>query len=123
MPRRTDLVSFLLLAAAASCDGPARSDAPRSREAELARIADHCGLPRSSLRLAAGAELHIRPPPDARYQSIDCLMRELRNSRVVRNLPMGFVGNEAYSTQANGSSALPPPGSATVAAEDGRDHR
>jgi hypothetical protein len=105
MPRRTD-ISFILiigagplalLLASTSC---AQGDSTQARAAELTRIADACGLPRASLTLHAG-QVRFQPPLDARYEAVDCALTRLRQSGLVRDIPMGFVGNEAPEVKAD----------------------
>ena len=60
----------------------------------LDRIADKCGLPRSTFNLVGTEELHVAPPADAKYESVDCALAELKKSDIP--FAMGFVGNEAY---------------------------
>lgn len=67
------------------------------RQATLNQIADKCGLPRSSLRLVGDDELHMQPPADARYESVDCMLSEVRSSGLP--LKLGFVGNEYYANE------------------------
>lgn len=109
MPKRTDISSIaimgaaplvLLLASAACTQG----DPMRTREAELTRIADACGLPRASLTLDAG-QVRLRPPPDARYEAVDCALIRLRQSGLTRDIPIGFVGNEAPEVKADNAQA------------------
>jgi hypothetical protein len=64
-------------------------------EAALAQIADQCGLQRSALTLAAEYELHVQPSPDDTYESVSCALGKIDADRRLRNLNMGFVGNEA----------------------------
>jgi hypothetical protein len=108
VPRRTDTSSILITAAAligviaaSSCTDVASNGPPQTREAELSRITGKCGLPRSSLRLSPGGELHFQPDPNARYEAVDCVLRELRSSGLVPNVPFAFVGNEAPAPEAN----------------------
>jgi len=45
-------------------------------------------------RLASPPELHLRPSPDARYESVDEVLGVIKREHVQR---FGFVGNEAYA--------------------------
>jgi hypothetical protein len=67
------------------------------RVAVLDRIADKCGLARSTFKLVGENELHIQPSPDAEYKSLDCALGELRKAKLP--VKMGFVGNEYYSNE------------------------
>jgi|tagenome__1003787_1003787.scaffolds.fasta_scaffold20930879_2 hypothetical protein len=64
------------------------------REEVLNKIADKCGLARSTFKLVGNDELHILPDLKAPYERLDCALSELRKA----NLPvkMGFIGNEYY---------------------------
>jgi hypothetical protein len=63
----------------------------------LARIAGECGLSARALRLNAG-EIRLRPSPDTRYEVVDCALTRLKESGLLRHMPMGFVGNETHDT-------------------------
>jgi hypothetical protein len=74
---------------------PAHSEALRaSRIAALSSIIQACGLPESTFELVGGDMLQIKPPADARYESVDCALSRLKKAHL--RLEMGFVGNEAY---------------------------
>jgi len=60
----------------------------------LDKIADECGLLRSAFDLRGDDELHFKPDPDARYESVDCGLQKINASKIPFRL--GFVGNEAY---------------------------
>jgi len=62
------------------------------RQQILDRIADTCGLARSTFKLNGDDDLHIQPDPNAKYESVDCALTALKKA----NMPvkMGFVGNE-----------------------------
>jgi len=87
------------LAACAACLACGRDPTPSAsirteRLAAVHRIAAACRLPDSALELIGTEELQFRPPPDASYQSLDCVFRQLKRADLP--LKMGFVGNEAY---------------------------
>jgi hypothetical protein len=65
-----------------------------TRLATLKAITQRCGLPETSLRLVGTDDLHVRPPVDAKYESVDCALAELKKANMP--LKMGFVGNEAF---------------------------
>lgn len=67
-------------------------------QANFDAIADKCDLPRSALQLRGGDELLIQPTQDAKFEAIDCALKELKAA----NYPvkMGFVGNEIYREEA-----------------------
>ena len=95
--RRSLLLS--LLTVCAGCAAPP-APAPSLREQRLAslhRIAVQCGLPDSALKLEGEDQLHVQPPPDASYDSVDCVLTALRKADLP--LKMGFVGNEVYETE------------------------
>ena len=105
MPRRTDISSILIIGAAsvgaAACaqtsDPVANStDQPASeKRIVLDRIAAECSLPSTTFVLVEDAEIRIQPGPDANFESVDCALRRVREADLVKDLPMGFVGNEA----------------------------
>ena len=63
------------------------------RSAALDQISVECGIARSTFILHGGEELEIKPDPGARYESVDCALKQLIAYRVDK---MGFVGNEAF---------------------------
>jgi hypothetical protein len=66
-----------------------------SDQGEVERLLKLCRLPAGTLLLQGDNELRLQPPATARYESVDCLLRELKKSRLAsKNL--GFVGNEAF---------------------------
>jgi hypothetical protein len=98
MRGRTPL-PLLLAAAALPCAAcGTRALAPEEvraeRETALRQIAAKCGLPRSAFHLATDETLRFRPPADASYQSVDCGLAELRKRDLLKDMPLGFVGNE-----------------------------
>jgi hypothetical protein len=64
------------------------------RQAALDRIADKCGVARSTFKLVGDDELHIKPDPTEKYERVDCALSGLRVARLP--VKMGFVGNEYY---------------------------
>ncbi len=56
-------------------------------------MTDVCRAPRGWLRHKGGNEVRFLPDPDAEYDKVDCVLKQLRESRIPMNL--GFVGNEA----------------------------
>ena len=60
------------------------------------RIAKQCRTPPEWVSVAAGGEVHLRPPPDADYAKVDCVLAQLRLHNVVK---LGFIGNEADPTR------------------------
>ena len=59
----------------------------------LNRMTDACRAPNRWLRHQGGNEIRFFPDPDAEYDKVDCVLKQLRESRIPMNL--GFVGNEA----------------------------
>jgi hypothetical protein len=84
----------MIFMASAGCSKPA---APVSihdqRQAEVDKVADACGLPRSALRLVGDDQLHMQPLPDTKYERVDCALVKLKK---MPDLKLGFVGNEYY---------------------------
>ncbi len=72
------------------------TDQASARQQILDRIASECELPRSTFRLVNGG-LHVSLQPDSSLERVDCGLRKLRENRLTSGLPMGFVGNEAFS--------------------------
>ena len=66
------------------------------RLALLDKISVECGLARSTFDLV-GEDLKVQPESSARYESVDCALRQLIAHRVER---MGFIGNEAFEGSA-----------------------
>jgi hypothetical protein len=79
---------------------PAQAQVVDPRPSQIAAIADRCGLPHSSLRLN-GDQLTFQPPQDARFESVDCMLREVRSAGLDLSTAIGFVGNEYYSRGEN----------------------
>jgi hypothetical protein len=74
------------------------ANASRDRQA-YDRIAAECGVSTSVFVLVGDDEIHFRPSPDDRYESVDCVLRKVRSAGLaVGN--MGFVGNEAPAASA-----------------------
>ncbi len=67
------------------------------REAKLLEISRSCGLPASTIKMVGIDELRIRPPSDAKYENVDCMLTALREAGIP--MRMGFVGNEAFQTE------------------------
>lgn len=59
---------------------------------QLSAISSKCETPRSWLRYSRSGELHLRPSRTAKYQKVDCILRELKLRAAE---PIGFVGNES----------------------------
>jgi len=50
---------------------------------------------RQSQWITPAPELHLRPAPDARYETVDEVLAAIKREHVQK---FGFVGNEAYAT-------------------------
>jgi hypothetical protein len=94
-------LSFTVLAGIASvgCTEPsAQTRDPRTQRLEaLSQIAEQCQLPASTFRLIEDQELRVVPSPDTPYERVDCALQRIRSNPLLRNIPMGFVGNERAS--------------------------
>ena len=66
---------------------------PQARSLLLKQITDKCGLPSDRLQPVGPAGLTINLQPTDQYQSVDCMLAELKK---VRGIKLGFVGNEIY---------------------------
>ena len=89
---------LLSLVACQSADEPA-PNALGHTQAVLDRIADRCRMPREVWKLRSEHQVTLQPSPDAPYEGVDCLLRELQKSKLPVRL--GFVGNEAFSENVN----------------------
>jgi 16S rRNA C967 or C1407 C5-methylase (RsmB/RsmF family) len=91
-------MALLVLSMIEAC-GPSvpAIDLRESRLATLKSITQRCGLPEDSLQLSGTDDLHVRPPVDAKYESVDCALAELKKANMP--LKMGFVGNEVYANE------------------------
>ncbi|WP_028969240.1 ExbD/TolR family protein [Sphingomonas sp. URHD0057] len=50
---------------------------------------------RQSQRITPAPELHLRPAPDARYETVDEVLGVIKREHVRK---FGFIGNEAYAS-------------------------
>lgn len=100
MMKRATLLALLVGLVAAGCqEAPAPPAAPEpaaDRSAELAAMANRCGLPPSTLRVVERQQekqLLFTPAPDTEYGRVECVLQQIQ--RLEPPLPlMGFVGNE-----------------------------
>jgi hypothetical protein len=67
--------------------------------AKLQSITDACHVPASWLRHEDPRFLVIQPDPDAKYDDVHCVLKELEAAHLP--LRVGFVGNEAYEPETN----------------------
>ncbi|UZK66819.1 hypothetical protein [Sphingomonas sp. M1-B02] len=81
------LLAFTLLAS-----GQETKPQPEISQARLDEMSVACRTPRKWLKHLAGEQVQFRPSPKARYEQVDCLLKQLRESAVPMKL--GFVGNE-----------------------------
>jgi len=65
----------------------------------LARVETQCGVKVGTLTLGAGNLVAVKPAPDAKYDTIDCVFRELKKPEFADHIKLGFVGNEAYAKE------------------------
>jgi hypothetical protein len=95
MARRAAIASVLVIAASACGQSApvAPQDLRSQRVARLEKIAAGCGLPAASLELVGADDVHFQPPPDSKYERVDCVLIALRKTDMPTKL--GFVGNEA----------------------------
>jgi hypothetical protein len=91
---RAAFAATVLLATACQQGDAQGASLLKQRQAKLDQIADLCRLSRSTFKLVGPEELQLEPSPDAKYESLDCALAEIRKT----NIPfkMGFVGNEYY---------------------------
>jgi hypothetical protein len=86
------------LIVAAGCNAAPPPRQAGSDEAEARRLESLCKLREGTLRLIGDKQVTLQPPQDTPYERVDCLLRELSNSKL-RSRDLGFVGNEAFSTE------------------------
>jgi hypothetical protein len=92
-------IASILAMTLASCGysvPPAPQALRTERMAQLEKIAAACRLPATTLKLVGTEDLHFRPPPDAKYERVDCVLKALNKTDIPTR--MGFVGNEVYET-------------------------
>ncbi|MCC2975864.1 hypothetical protein LK533_04130 [Sphingomonas sp. PL-96] len=87
----TSVAALLLLHVAVS-SAPQTGQAALSQK-QLDGMTDACRAPRGWLRHKGGDEIRFLPDPDAEYDKVDCVLKQLRESRIPMKL--GFIGNEA----------------------------
>ncbi len=92
--KRVGLV-FLIGIAVSNCSQAAP---PKTRAEAIEAIAGRCNLPNGTLTLTGPDELRFQPPADAKYESIECALTELKKLKFP--MKMGFVGNEAIAPEA-----------------------
>ncbi|WP_126002212.1 hypothetical protein [Sphingomonas sp. ABOLE] len=61
-------------------------------QARLDQMSAVCRTPKKWLQQVGGEQVQFKPSPKARYEQVDCLLKQLRESIVPMKL--GFVGNE-----------------------------
>ncbi len=88
-------LTFLTGIALSSCS---QGVPPNTRAEAVEAIAARCKLPNGTLTLTGPDELRFQPPADAKYQSIECALTELKKLKFP--MKMGFVGNEAIAPEA-----------------------
>jgi hypothetical protein len=88
--------SLFLLLFLASCAPTSTHSSPdiAARHAEAVRITSACGVPAKTIIVNDDGSIHIHPKRTESYQRVDCVLAQLRNSKVIPNAPMSFVGNE-----------------------------
>lgn len=92
--KRTGLALAIGIAVS-SCSEAA---SPTTRAEAIEAIAGRCNLPNGTVTLTGPNELRFQPPADAKYESIECALTELKKLKFP--MKMGFVGNEAIAPEA-----------------------
>ncbi|KQM41406.1 hypothetical protein [Sphingomonas sp. Leaf10] len=89
-------VSLILLTglAGSGCSQPATT---KTQAETIEAIAVRCDLPKGTMTLTGPDELRFQPPADAKYESVDCALGELKKLKFP--MKMGFVGNEAIAPE------------------------
>jgi hypothetical protein len=85
------IISVLMLTGCAT--GPADSEAERLK-AGLARVETQCDVKPGTLKLDSDNLVAVKPAPDAKYDTIECVFRELKKPEFADHVKLGFVGNE-----------------------------
>ncbi len=88
----------LMLTLAGCAASPTDSDAERLKEG-LARVETQCGAKPGTLKLDSDNLVAVMPTPDAKYETIDCVFRELKKPEFSDHIKLGFVGNESYAAE------------------------
>ncbi|WP_194953500.1 hypothetical protein [Sphingopyxis solisilvae] len=89
-------MSVLLLTGCAT--SPADSQADRLK-AGLVRVETQCGVKPGTLKLNSDNLVAVMPASDAKYETIECVFRELKKPEFADHIKLGFVGNEAYAAE------------------------
>lgn len=84
-------ISVLMLTGCAT--SPADSETERLT-AWLARVEAQCGVTPGTLKLDSDNLVAVMPAPDAKYETIECVFRELKKPEFADHIKLGFVGNE-----------------------------
>ena len=91
--RLLPLASFTAIGCSQTMTPMAAAPETEARREQLRQITADCGLPANTLRLEGENDLQVKPPPDAFYHAVDCMLTRVRQLDYPLN--MGFVGNEA----------------------------
>jgi len=68
------------------------------RQQAVERMTSKCRLPADRITVLEGNQARVRPDANDSYESVDCLLTELKS---MHGVELGFVGNEAYSNEVN----------------------
>jgi hypothetical protein len=90
------IISVLLLTGCAT--SPADSKAERLK-AGLVRVETQCGVKAGTLKLDSDNLVAMMPASDAKYETIECVFRELKKPEFADHIKLGFVGNEMSATE------------------------
>ena len=74
---------------------PTDTDA-EALKAGLARVETQCGAKPGTLKLDSDNLVAVIPAPDAKYETFDCVFRELKKPEFADHIKLGFVGNEMH---------------------------
>lgn len=84
------MITMLAALATAAQSYVADARPVRLSQRQINRIAAECRVPRSWMQRRSDGVLRVHVPPNARYQSVDCVLQRTR----LQGPPMGFIGNE-----------------------------
>ncbi|SEH12398.1 hypothetical protein SAMN05428974_0461 [Sphingopyxis sp. YR583] len=95
---RVASVTMAVLMVTGCATNSASSEAERLKVG-LARVEAQCGAKPGTLKLDSDNLVAVAPEPDAKYETFDCVFRELKKPEFANHIKLGFVGNEAYAAE------------------------
>lgn len=74
---------------------PIDSEAEKLK-AGLVRVETQCGAKPGTLKIDGENLVAVVPEPDAKYETLDCVFRELKMPEFADHIKLGFVVNEMH---------------------------